>query len=693
MSSHGAVRHELQLYSRNALARPGPVPPLRLENLLQVRAHNALFARKPSPTVSLFGTTSCAPDDNSAACQKPVDSTSNTTLPIVLGVVIPLTVALVILLVLHRRHVKKLRLEDANDKHKSLDFGMGEGGSNSAKQKNGRGAQGMSQVHTQDPLRKGRGLSMDLISNPYLLPPTLQQSRESLHSLTRSLHNDDDKYRPAIFPPNDGSRSYPSSIRSPVDDSSSFTGSSRRRFETDSNRNTIKHPNRVSSAGVPKPGSIQSVSVSPAQADQQNPQPPRKDSVPSQNNNLMVPESNQSTRESYQSANSTRLNAAIRASNDYLGAFIRGGAPKPGDHDKSKTNDTSMVVTETTFPSRTPEHEPKLPPAVVLKPEEAHRHAAIDPPAVASLEPTSQHQVRPQGQQAHETGSPLDREPRLPQLSFMESGDFQQDFKMPDIEFDKVQPEEKRSSATPMAGVNNQVRPHRASTLPDLSLSQSYDPSQHRESQYDFYDEEEENMGYNHRELYAGARPLPPDDPTESEEQRASRIRSFYKEYFDEKKTPNDQQQQMVNYFDGSEHYGEEDYYDEPDYYQMPPARGPRPYAGSERHRPTYSTGSFMSSPRAMSTASGQWGSQPRRPPVKKKLPPPKPLHNLPTPHLLKDDSALSLDYAPPSAFRDQRAGTPDSSLRGGLRPYSPARPARNPLASSYDDLSVMPSP
>ena len=32
--------------------------------------------------------------------------------------------AILVLLYLHRRNVKKLRSEDANDKHKSLDFGL-----------------------------------------------------------------------------------------------------------------------------------------------------------------------------------------------------------------------------------------------------------------------------------------------------------------------------------------------------------------------------------------------------------------------------------------------------------------------------------------------------------------------------------------------------------------------------------------
>lgn len=66
----------------------------------------------------------------------------------------------------------------------------------------------------------------------------------------------------------------------------------------------------------------------------------------------------------------------------------------------------------------------------------------------------------------------------------------------------------------------------------------------------------------------------------------------------------------------------------------------------------------------------------------------------LPTPHMLKDDSFLThmpVDFAPPGAFKGQRAGTPDS-LRGEMKPYKASR-VHNPLASSYDDLAVMPSP
>jgi hypothetical protein len=50
-------------------------------------------------------------------------------------------------------------------------------------------------------------------------------------------------------------------------------------------------------------------------------------------------------------------------------------------------------------------------------------------------------------------------------------------------------------------------------------------------------------------------------------------------------------------------------------------------------------------------------------------------------------------DFAPPVSYRDRQNGLrPDSPL-GASRPFSPAVRPHTPLASSYDDLMVMPSP
>lgn len=231
-------------------------------------------------------------------------------------------------------------------------------------------------------------------------------------------------------------------------------------------------------------------------------------------------------------------------------------------------------------------------------------------------------------------------------------------------------------------------------TLPKVELAPEAHPAD--DGVYDTI-EYGDDLGYDPRRSTMGRRPLPPDDPSENPEQRANRIRSFYKEYFDDSKPskpsqPSQPSQQQ--YYDGSENFGHDGHYNANQQYNQNayPPRGPSRFNGAERHRATISNGSFAAGPRAFSSASGRYGPPGRVPPPKKNLPPPKPLHVLPTPHMLKDDIILPMDFAPPASYRGQRSGTPDS-LKGGVRPYSPALRAHTPLVSSFDDLSVMPSP
>ena len=684
--------------------RSGPIPQSRAAHFLVGRAATTLVARKPSSTVSLLGTHSCAPGDNSGPCEKPVSGTSNTTLPIVLGVVIPLTVALVILVILHRRHVKKLRIEDANDRHKSLDFGMGEAG-NKKKSKKTNVAPPMVEITPEEISRRARGLSMDMLSSPYLLPPGLHQSRESLHSLSRSFQHDDDRYRPATTLVEDGTYSYPASLRSPVDDNSSFTGSSRRRFDAELGRHSIRPSQRISGQGFAgKPGSVRSMATNPVTGDRTpNPSNLRNSAKPGSGaDNLTVPGLGQPDRGSFASTRSAVLNPGVRASNDYLGAYIRGGLPGQGPDSEQSKPVSPISGGGKNSASSTPEEGSRAPTSTATTVHD--QTTLVTPPKDLPIPPQtvsySHQETRNDEDQPNRNHGP-EREPRLPQLSFVDSGDHDTDLRLPEIDPDVSQSKQAEVTKQPLQDATNESRPlsrqHRASTLPNGSAAQAYEALQEqRESSYDYYDEYEEYENYRNSQLSIASRPLPPDDPSESQEQRANRIRSFYKEYFDESKTPNAQpQQQPVAYFDGSENYAEEDYYEDPEYYNYAPQPPPGPrrdYAGSERHRPTYSTGSYRSSPRAMSTASGGWGYQQRRPPPKKRLPPPKPLHNLPTPSMLKDDSALSMDFAPPVSYQERNSGTPDS-LRGGVRTFSPHRPARNPLASSFDDLAALPSP
>jgi len=48
--------------------------------------------------------------------------------------------------------------------------------------------------------RRDKGMSIDLdLHSPYVLPAALNGSRESFHSMSRSIRNDHDPYRPVTF--------------------------------------------------------------------------------------------------------------------------------------------------------------------------------------------------------------------------------------------------------------------------------------------------------------------------------------------------------------------------------------------------------------------------------------------------------------------------------------------------------------
>lgn len=693
--------NEPQIQPRNPypFARPGPIPDGRLDGLFVERAPSLVERDDSSSTATTSSGSasfSCAPNDNSGPCEKYYNAGgSGNTIPIVLGVVIPLGIAVIVLVYLHRRHVLKLRKEDAEDKHKSLDFGMGEGPGTSHK-KNARNRPEMSMAQEKElgGSRRDRGLSMDLEAhNPYVLPPTLNHSRESLHSLSRSITGDD-KYRATNFIPDDGSIRPASSLRSPLDDSSStFTGSSSRRFNYESKHNLLNNA-QGNPSGLPlRRGSISSTrdrSVDPMTGSR-NPLPP--------SNNLLAPVAADPTRDSFVSTTSSTGGVnALRASNNYLAQFISGGASQSAEESNKKT--PAVVVSEVR--SDLPAEEVRPPPAAVVKDDVRYSEA--------SLAPAVSQERFPQAPSIT-LNTPTDRQPRLPQLSFIDSQGQKQSSLGPDMV-----PE--MGTAPP---INNNAS-HSAITSGDNTSEQQYsqqsqpssvnDANQYDEAD-DYYEEEEDvygdyyqEDGYDPRRMTMGMRPLPPDDPSENPEDRANRIRSFYKEYFDDSK-PQNFANQGGNYgghheghYEGQYHgqyddqsgyydnYGPDGYYDQAQYY---PPRGGTAAGAYGRHRATVSNGSYMSGPRAYSSVSGRYGPPPRMAPKKREVPL-KTLHVLPTPHLLKDDTFLPIDFAPPKKIHNQRSGTPDS-LRGGERPYSPSVRAHVPLASSFDDLAMIPSP
>lgn len=603
---------------------------------------------------------------------------------------IPVVVAAVLFIYLHRRHVRRLRAEDLNDPHKSLDFGWDPAAQARTSQKTkGRKAKNQPEMTVTDlgseKRHHDRGLSMDMdLGSPYVLPPGLNHSRESLHSMSRTIHTQDDRYRPATsYNPNDAASLHSQGTRHVrADDSSSFAGSSMRRGPKDEmKQDLLGNAQRVSRSLPPMdrvPGVPEIRMPEATKEVARKALPPSSVTPPTVGLIPGTAPSASDTRDSYVAGDE----GGLRRSNTYLGKFIHRG------------NSTSDLLDQAT-PSQAqpPNAEQKADEASTAKelpssPEAAPRtiHRKSPPPAL-NTDAAQQHVSRPPRQQSLHASTYASTHPSVEHGSADDSGIYAEHF--------KVDP----------------PSPH------DSVQQQHQHGDEHQQPSQDYLAPAEERglglenagLGYDIRRLSVGIRPLPPDDPTDNPEQRANRIRSFYKEYFDDSK-PGPAQPSAGYYEDYDENYLGEGatYFDPvsgqfittagPEYEQEPYGRRamtpPPRVIGGRRHAATLSGASrqMPPGPRAFSSASARFGPSGRAPP-QKKLPPPSPLRVIPTPHLLKEDAfALPIDFAPPTTARDRQAGRPESP-RGGLRPYSPMVPAHMPLASSYDDLAVMPSP
>lgn len=579
---------------------------------------------------------------------------------------IPLVAAVCVFVYLHRRHVRKLRREDANDPHKSLDFGMDPSNAQTTGKKNGKTdvvETAEMSLATEKSLRRGRGMSMDM-GSPYLLPSGLQSSRESLHSLSRTMHSGDDRYRPAttlISKDSTSMHSYPKSRG--ADDSSSYaeSGSSRRGYGNDSmNQNLLSNAQGMSKSVPPIQHSpsldrtVPEIRTPEAEVvSARKPLPAASAAVSGLSPGVPV-----DSRESYMGKES----AELRKSNNYLGHLIHSREPS-ADLLSQPSNPAPGSLPASSSPSATLQqtgHRKSPPPAVNTTLEGSR------PPRLQSLQASNEPIYN---------GTFLDNE-----------SDYGESL--------KVTPSSPKNAAK---SLQNNI----------IHTGQEAKPMQAESS----LGVEAPALGYDARRLSMGVRPLPPDDPSDNPEQRANRIRSFYKEYFDDSK-PGPTQVPAGAYIEdyGQEYLSDGAVFDpvsgqfvvaQPQFSvpysrraMTPPPRAPPRFQGPARHHATSLSGgrSVPPGPRAYSSASGHFGPSSRgssRP----ALPPPSPLRVLPSPHLLNENSfALPIDFAPPNSYKDRQAGRPESP-RGGMRPYSPMLPAHLPLASSFDDLSVMPSP
>ena len=555
---------------------------------------------------------------------------------------------------LHRRHVKKQRIEDANDRHKSLDFGMDP---SDAPMVNKKGKTGKPEepemVITEKSLRRGRGMSMDMdIGSPYLLPPGLQSSRESLHSLSRTVHSQDDRYRPATtFIPNDGSQTPSQSSRRGGDDSSSYTGSSGRGYKQDSmNQNLLGNAQRMSRS-VPPTERISEPS-NPVQPQIRAPQTAlgvtHHELPANPTGSARISSTTNESRESM-----SKMTSGLRSSNNYLGALIHSRSPSI---DQQTSSPPMSYLSSEKQASKQSISRKSPPPSITV--------TAVSP------RPPRKQSLQPNGPHVNEHISH-------------------------DIQRDYISNFQSSTSESLLNSSRSQVStPFYTPGIPEQTPA-TLDTSE---------------LDYDPRRMSI-LRPLPPSDPTDNPEQRANRIRSFYKEYFDDSRPAKAYAPVPEIYYEdyGEEFQGDGTVFDpasgrfivaQAPYQEpitrramTPPPRAPPRFQGPARHQPTFSGPQAMPSrSRAYSSASARFGPAGRGPPVKP-LPPPAALRTLPTPHLLREDTFFqSIEFAPPSSYKDRQAGRPDSP-RSEMRPYSPQIQAHTPLVSAFDELPVMPSP
>ncbi|KAF7874350.1 hypothetical protein EAF04_003022 [Stromatinia cepivora] len=603
MEGHQRLANIVRLARRVPLGEAAAEDIDNIASILKMPVPDRVIIARSS-TASPSSSTTCAPDNNSAACEKPIGPSAY-TLPVILGIVIPVAGAIILFTILQRRYMKKAREEDANDPTKNMDFGMG---------RISRTAGGESSITNFDDEKGGavttRQMSLDLGGkSPYLLPPELQDSRESLHSLSKTIHQNEDPYRPVH----------------------EAVGAASIRSKQGQNGSSIMSGSTVAPSGMNDAGSPDGQGLLSNAAAMSRTTPPTAGPNPPPRSNSIPPAK---MPEEPRQATSPKQNADRKG--------------PPG----------SLIISDTSAAAPTGPPEPK--PTTTRK---------APPPAINTLPPTDSKPVQPE-------------QPRPRHSEISDYGD--------GIEV---------TPPSPVRVMNNNKANRYSMDVPPEEFAQAGLGA----------------PGFDPKRLSMGFRPLPPDAPadaTEDPETRANRIRSFYKEYFDDSK-PAPQGQYIEDY---NAHYpgpGDSTYFDpatnsfvlpyaEPIARRAmtPPPRAPRFQGAPPRSMHGSMGGSsirgpprmpFNEGPRASSSAS-QRGPLPS---PRKNLPPPEPLTSLPTPSKLKDDSfALlnTLDFAPELNIRERVAGRSESPF-GERRPYSPAVPAFAPIVGAYDELAAMPSP
>jgi hypothetical protein len=639
---------------------------------------------------------------------------------------IPLTAAFVAFIFLHRRYKRKLRAEDRADeeKYKSMDFGMDlRYGSKNKK----KGNPEMSRSDGRDP-RNMRGLSMEA-GSPYLFPGG-RGSRESLASIAHNTYDADHRYKQVGGFTKGDDMSIRSATPRGRRGTESTVGSP---YDATANANLLGNAQALSksvpSRGQALPPPPEPPASYPTIQEPEKAMMARPYGAPQvRSNGGLAPALPEIPRTSYMD------HAAFRQSNNYLGGIINSREQSPDG--KTSSPSSKVDSNASTFVGSFGSDKFDSPKISV---------AEVAPSSLAT--PINSRRPVP-------AEKPLPADPRATLLSMESSIHDADNFNYPpnsdphDYRGDQSY-EEAPFRVTPPSPHLSQPSRDSASTLATLpprgqSLATPMpEIEERRESQH--LGDVLNNLDYDPHRLSVLMRPLPPDDPSENPEERANRIRSFYKEYFDDSKGaqthPPVPPIPAFSHHDNAQSSREAQRYQQPrnnrvDYYEdydteysnnaynvydshhqgfvvaapfaepitrramTPPPRAPPRFQVQGRGRSSSGATSQHSRPppRGQSSMSNYRPgpmSERGRATNRRPMPPPAPLISLKTPHLLKDDSALfmTLDLAPPPSYRDRQIGRrPDSPL-GVERPYSPSVRAHVPLNSSFEELSPMPSP
>lgn len=541
----------------------------------------------------------------------------------------PILAAVVVLYFLHRRHMRRLKQEDATDKTKSMDFGMDIGPSHAKRVASPGGEKADSRS------RRQMSMDMDMVASPYLLPNAVG----SQESLARNMQTDDGRYGRAAGPLSPLSPSSHSRLPNRTDPSI-YAHSLRHDDSPDGSRSNMD-------AGLLDSAQRMPMSTPPRSASLANNSPP----VPQ----IKIPKPPRAKSPSVNEVSSHTRGAYERHSQE--------PAPAP--------------------PPRSSNGASGLPTALQVG-------GGFAPPA------------------PHRSESPFNDPVVSSVITYSEA------------------PHDNNNDRRPLSNEENQYGQEIQFRFSNASVDENDVPSQPSSNTRKVDDRKSlAPVAADGRRLSMGFRPLPPDgNPDDTAEERAMRIRSFYKEYFSAEDsaagappippTPAQYRQHtQAQYRDEySMNYDDHTIFDSETGRFVVPDPGARPFAEPPTRRamtpPPRMPPRFMGPPgpwsRAGSSAGGRFmppdprsyssasGRMPGRPQPRRPREPPKPLNVLPAPSMVGEGAFASPHmFAPP--VRINRDDSDVNSLRGGTRPYSPSVSPHVPLASAFDDLAVMPSP